>query len=232
MSLVGDVSQVGRLRALYSYVIAAEHPRYDSAQDFMCDYPMQTLAITLDVASGKVSDGQAAERGTPQPLFTREVPRTQSQVFGIFKFAADTRATPPSTSKPTIVAFDNGNAVIRMSCPKRSPNWVYAFADPTFLIGQHCIICIDPTQLGPKPKPTAMELFVNPKLKPSFVSKGGGGNKVPIGSSSGMRFYVGQPEEEHTFGDFVLFTYEAVAQSSNSGNGKTNGSAQCVIAVR
>ncbi len=136
----------------------------------------------------------------------------------------------------------------------------FRYADPTFLIEPNCVICLDPKTIGPRSttKPHSMTLRINPRLRPSFIYKEAKEGRSLIGSygvGEGAAFYAQDFDARHepvdgtstpvddatrqaakgtglrAFSDFVLLTYEAMSQTGSSGNGKTNGSNNYVLAL-
>jgi hypothetical protein len=259
MSPISDANQIGRLRALYTYVIE----RNDGVtlelrkRRLLCDYPNQAYAIALDVAGGQfkpdqglvqqgISASPMAVLGRTQNRLLFEPPSSpqRNTLPGNRGFLEQVRKEVGTGKKAIIVAFNNGNAIIQMSCPAEdgSDQQVFRYADPTFLVGPNCVICIDPTRLGPfdaRPHTDLMEVFVTPNLSPGFIttdnSKGDG---FIIGSYGSTNFYARVTSQRHAeqaaglaFSNFILLTYEAMSQTSTSGNGKTNGTASYVLAL-
>jgi hypothetical protein len=104
-----------------------------------------------------------------------------------------------------------------------------AHADPTFVQGQGCVICID--DLNAK----QLRPHINPNLKYHFLRTQQGAGMVPAGSYGAVRFYVcGSPEVDclrladqqpfdgpKALSDFIMFVYEAASVST--GNGRSSG---------
>jgi hypothetical protein len=224
----------------------------------LCDYPNQAYAIALDVAGGQTKPNQALVSGSAaSPMAV--LGRTETRILSDIPPSTPQGNTPPGTSgflaevrkevgggKAIIVAFNNGNAIIQMTCPTedRSEQQVFRYADPTFLVGPNCVICVDPTRLGPfdqRPRSALMEVFVTPNLSPGFItSDNSKSDGLSIGSYGGTNFYAhvrpqnGKTAEEAAglaFSNFILLTYEAMSQTSSSGNGKTNGTTSYVLAL-
>jgi hypothetical protein len=269
MSPLSDANQIGRLRALYKFVVT--DPKQDAgtasaeakAHQLLCDYPYQAFAIALDIA-GQGAKPPTESKKTKSPptadveLFSRppapgQLPKPPLPAPG---------ATPPQymdsgkiaaaveDGKAYIVGVDNGNAIIAVMCKVGlKSEIVFRHADPTFLVGPNCVICIEPSNLAPlgffdydpvqKTKAKSMEVIVNPRLVPSFISNQSvDTSSVPIGAYSSlagsMSFYATvQPPllAERAFSDFILMTYEAMGQTGNGANGKESGTSNYVLSL-
>jgi hypothetical protein len=325
MSPLTDANQIARLRALYNFVVAGaaqtavdavEISGVNKRRDFLCNYPLQSFAIALNVAAGNL--GTSGTSGTPDgdgtktkavdtsrtretilssPIDVRKLAETaEAADVAANKATADeqtAKSTANLTGKPVdkaaaekaaharaaadaaaaaakaaaaraaaikavqeadlnngkavIVAFDNGNAIIEMKCPAFDPKnsvptdrIVYRYADPTFLVGPNCIICVDPASIGPAADKSSnnMVVEINEKLRPSFIFRETATGRSPIGSFSSLNGIATFYAEDQTgysgsraFSDFILLTYEAMTQTGTTGNGKTNGTGTYVLAL-
>lgn len=133
------------------------------------------------------------------------------------------------------VAPNSGNVVFRVEgCPdnnSRASDARIVHADPTFVQGPSCVICIDDLnarQLRP---------HVNPNLKYHFLRPEKTGDMASVGSYGPVHFYVcdspegncpraanQDPFDGHkAFSDFILFVYEATMVPSAGGSGRGSG---------
>jgi hypothetical protein len=104
-------------------------------------------------------------------------------------------------------------------------------ANPTFLQGPSCVICID--DLNAK----QLRPHVNPNLKYHFLRTQKFGGMVNVGSYGPIEFYVCESHEvdcprlakqepfdgRKAFGDFIMFVYEAASSTVATGNGRSTG---------
>lgn len=134
------------------------------------------------------------------------------------------------------VAPKSDNVVFRIEgCAdnsSRSSDSRIVHADPTFVQGPSCVICIDDLnarQLRP---------HVNPNLKYHFLRPEKTGDMVSVGSYGPFRFHVCDSPEGNcpraanqapfdghkAFSDFILFVYEATMVPSAGGGRGSGGS--------
>lgn len=252
LSPPNDPNQLGRLRSLYLYVTG--YPGWQLSPEaakrrFVCDYPYQALAIALSLG-GPASAGNVA--ANKQLAGSKSASSVRAAVP---LSAAPTAATPAAnaprtTSRNTSTAAANGSSdsgnvqLIIEHCPTSRTDTQgvtkYVFADPTFLVGPNCVICIDPSQLGPNTgneQSREIAVDVNPMLDFQLVfneanKATAGADLTPIGSYGGQNFYVKTQNGEENFSAFTLLIYEAMSQSSNTGNGKASGPQTIGLLVR
>jgi hypothetical protein len=274
MSPLSDANQIGRLRELYKFVVS--QPKQDAgaisadakSHQLICDYPYQAFAIALDIA-GQGEKPAQTDSQKKSPPSSAAVFFNRPAVPGVPKPPPAAAAPPPKYmdsgaiakavegGKAYVVGVDNGNAIIAVKCRVDSDSErvgleseiVFRHADPTFLVGPNCVICIRPNNLAPlgffdynpveKAKAKSMEVIVNPRLVSSFIStESVNKSSVPIGAFSSlagsMSFYATvQPplSAERAFSDFILMTYEAMGQTGNGANGKESGTSNYVLSL-
>jgi hypothetical protein len=231
----------------------------EAERHFLCNYPMQALAVGGLGSFNLVfddADPAVPESSTPNPVqSTTPPPQNQAQpaptgrrsalsMFGITSrnTAAATPppagSTPPKDEQKAVSSGDSGNVIIAVKCPS-SPDQVptaadrtqYFYADPTFLVGPNCVICVDQTRIARAEPGNRVRIFINPRLVYGHVTDGPGTAPTAqqVGSYGSRAFYASKPEY---FGNFILFTYEALMQSSNNGNGKTNDAGKVSVLAR
>jgi hypothetical protein len=133
------------------------------------------------------------------------------------------------------VAPHSENLVFKIEgCPNNNTRESEArvvHADPTFVQGIGCVICVD--DLNAK----QLRPHVNPNLKYHFMRTQKAGDMVGVGSYGAIGFYVcdshdgncprvvGQaPFDGHkAFSDFILFVYEATLVATSGGSGRSSG---------
>ena len=133
------------------------------------------------------------------------------------------------------VAPHSDNLVFKIEgCPNNNTRESEArivHADPTFVQGAGCVICID--DLNAK----QLRPHVNANLKYHFMRRQKTGDMVGVGSYGSIDFYVcdssdgncprvvGQaPFDGHkAFSDFILFVYEAALVATSGGSGRGSG---------
>lgn len=117
--------------------------------------------------------------------------------------------------------------------PPGSPRSRVIHADPTFMQGPNCIICIDDYNAK------SLRPYVNPNLKYHFVraSAKKTDDMVKVGEHGMAAFYVcGMPQGNcglvahqepfdgrKAFSDFILFVYEAMSVPSGNASGRSTG---------
>lgn len=101
-----------------------------------------------------------------------------------------------------------GNVELKINCGKP------IYADPNFVRNHNCILCGEPDASG-YVAPT-----INRRLIPRLVSRQqDDGHNARIGSASGIDLYIcdkcpGNVDGKRGFGDFVIFVYEAMLQTT------------------
>lgn len=101
-----------------------------------------------------------------------------------------------------------GNVELKVNCGKP------IYADPNFVRNHNCILCGEPDASG-RVTPT-----INPKLIPRLVSRQqDDSHNARVGSANGVDLYVcdgcpGNVDGKRAFGDFVIFVYEAMLQTT------------------
>jgi hypothetical protein len=133
------------------------------------------------------------------------------------------------------VAPRSDNVVFKLEgCPNNNTRESEArvvHADPTFMQGPGCVICID--DLNAK----QLRPHVNANLKYHFMHTEKTGDMVSVGSYGPVGFYVCDsldgncprvasqaPFDGHkAFSDFILFIYEAAMVATSSGSGRSSG---------
>jgi hypothetical protein len=131
------------------------------------------------------------------------------------------------------VAPHSENIVFKIEgCPNNDTRGVrIRHADPTFVQGVGCVICVD--DLNAK----QLRPYVNPNLKYHLLRTQKTGDMVSVGSYGAIEFYVcdssdgncprvvGQaPFDGHkAFSDFILFVHEATLVATSGGSGRSSG---------
>ena len=104
-------------------------------------------------------------------------------------------------------------------------------ADPTFMQGPGCVICIDDLNAG------QLRPHINPNLKYHFMRTQKFSGTVNVGSYGSIGFYVCESPEvdcprlakqepfdgRKALGDFIMFVYEAASVTAATGSGRSTG---------
>ena len=133
------------------------------------------------------------------------------------------------------VSPGGGNVIFRIDgCLNNNTNASRAHvvhADPTFMQGPSCVICVDDLNAG------QLRPHINPNLKYHFMRTQKLAGMVNVGSYGAIAFYVCESPEadcprvaqqepfdgRKAFSDFIMFVYEAASSSGATGSGRSTG---------